>query len=282
MRPSALVIVTALLTACASPPPNVQRYTLEGQILAVRPERQEVVVRHGDIKDFMPGMTMPFKVKDASLLEGRAVGDLVTATLVVGDAAAYLETLDKTGTAPVAESGPLPTNPEFLSDGEMVPDAPLVDQDGQPRAVWSFHGHRVALTFIYSRCPIPDFCPLMNRNFAAVQKSLAADPALADVRLVSVTVDPEFDTPAVLKPFAARAGADPAVWTFLTGPPAEVQTFGTPLGIYAEHNPEMLIVHNLRTAVINPDGRLVKVYTGNEWTPAALVADLAAIPAPGR
>lgn len=282
MRTLALVLIAASVAACSRPPDSVHRYDLEGQILAVRPERLEVVVKHGDIKGFMPAMTMPFTVKDAALIDGLAVGDLVTATLVVGDTSAFLETLDKTGTAPVADSGPLPTNPQFLKDGEMAPEAPLVDQDGQPRPLSSFRGHRVALTFIYSRCPIPDFCPLMNKHFATVQRSLAGDPALADVRLVSVTVDPAFDTPAVLKPFAARVGANPAVWTFLTGTPEAVLSFATPLGIYAEPNPEMLLIHNLRTALIGSDGRLAKIYTGNEWTPAALVADLKAIPAPGR
>jgi protein SCO1 len=117
-----------------------------------------------------------------------------------------------------------------------------------------------------------------------VQKTLASTPALGDVRLVTVTLDPAFDTPAVLKAYAARLGADPKRWSFLTGDPAEMNKFGSQLGIYVEHNPQSAIdiTHNLRTVVIDPDGRLVKVHNGNSWTPSELVADLSASPAPAH
>jgi protein SCO1/2 len=268
--------------ACGRPsdPPG-REYELQGQILAVRPERSEVVIKHGDIKNFMPGMTMPFKVKDKSLLEGKQPGDLVTATLVVAEVEAHLRTLVKTGHAAVDTPAPAPA-PTIRQPGDLITDAKLVDQDARPTSLSSFRGHRVALTFIYTRCPVPDFCPLMDRNFAAVQKTVTSTPALADVRLVTVTLDPAFDTPAVLKPYSKRRGADPKVWSFLTGEPAEVNAFGSQLGVYVEHNPQSAIdiTHNLRTAVIDPDGRLVKMHTGNSWTPADLIADLSAAPAP--
>jgi len=238
-----------------------REYQLEGQILAVRPERSEVVIKHQDIKGFMPGMTMPFKVKDEGLLKGKEPGDLVTATLVVGEVDAHLRTLDK---------------------GDTLTDATFVDQNGTRSSLSAYRGHRVALTFIYTRCPLPEFCPLMDRNFAAVQKTLASTPALADVRLITMTLDPAFDTPAVLKPYSVQRGADPKIWSFLTGEPTEVNKFGSQLGIYVEHNPQSAIdiTHNLRTVVIDPDGRLVKVHNGNSWTPSELVADLSAVPAP--
>jgi protein SCO1/2 len=121
----------------------------------------------------------------------------------------------------------------------------------------------------------------MNRNFAEVQKEIARSPQLADVRLVTMTLDPAFDTPAVLKPYSRSAGADPKVWSFVTGDPGEVKKFSGQFGIYYE--PDTLdasvLVHNLRTAVIDPDGRLVKIESST-WTPAQLVADLKAAPAP--
>jgi protein SCO1 len=257
------------------------QYQLQGQILAVRPERSEVVIKHGDIKGFMPGMTMPFKVKDGALLQGKGPGDLVTATLVVGEVDAHLSTLEKTGHAAVDTPAP-PPPPDIREPGDMLTDAKFVDQNGAPSSLSAYRGHRVAMTFIYTRCPLPEFCPLMDRNFAAVQKTLASTPALGDVRLVTVTLDPAFDTPAVLKAYAARLGADPKRWSFLTGDPAEMNKFGSQLGIYVEHNPQSAIdiTHNLRTVVIDPDGRLVKVHNGNSWTPSELVADLSAVPAP--
>jgi protein SCO1 len=272
-----------MLAGCGRAETPAREYELKGQILAVRPERSEVVIKHEDIKGFMPGMTMPFKVKDGALLQGKDAGDLVTATLVVGEIEAHLRTLEKTGHAPLDTPAP-PPPPDIREPGDVLTDATLVDQNGAPASLSAYRGHRVALTFIYTRCPLPEFCPLMDRNFAAVQKTLASTPALNDVRLITVTLDPAFDTPAVLKPYAARRGADPRIWSFLTGTPEDVNTFGSQLGIYVEHNPQSAIdiTHNLRTVVLDPDGRLVKVHNGNSWTPSELVADLSAIPAATR
>jgi protein SCO1/2 len=270
------------MTACGrAPDANPRTYELQGQILAVRPERSEVVIKHQDIKGFMPGMTMPFTVKDGALLTGKERGDLVTATLVVGETQAYLTALTTTGHADVSEPPPPPA-PDVLTNGQPVKDALLVDQDNKPRAFSTFKGHRLAITFIYTRCPLPEFCPLMDKHFASIQKTIASTPALADVRLLTVTLDPEFDRPAILKAYARRREADPAIWTFLTGAPVEVNRFASQFGLYVEHNPQNAIdiTHNLRTAVIDPEGRLVSMHSGNSWTPAELVADLTAAPAP--
>ena len=279
--PAAAALVIAGCGGSSEAP--AREYQLHGQILAVRPERSEVVIKHQDIKGFMPGMTMPFKVKEGALLQGKEPGDLVTATLVVGEVNAHLRTLEKTGHAPLDTPAP-PPPPDIREPGDTLTDAQFVDQNGMPTSLSAYRGHRVAMTFIYTRCPLPEFCPLMDRNFAAVQKTLVSTPALADVRLVTMTLDPAFDTPAVLKPYALRRGADPKIWSFLTGEPAEINRFGTQLGIYVEHNPQSAIdiTHNLRTVVIDPDGRLVKVHNGNSWTPSELVADLSASPAPAH
>jgi protein SCO1/2 len=273
-----LSIVLATVMACRQAPPAKQ-YELQGQIVAIDRQHQEVTIKHGDIKGFMPAMTMPFPVKDPSLLEGKTPGDLVTATLVVPDVGAHLSTLTTTGHAALEE--PPPAASPILRPGDPVADAALVDQDGRPHPFSSLRGNRVALTFIYTRCPLPDFCPLMNRNFAAVQKALKSNRALADVRLVTMTLDPEFDTPAVLKPLARAMDADPAVWSFLTGDPAAVNRFGAQFGVYTEKDAQSpgQIIHNLRTAVIDASGRLVKIESGNSWTPADLVASLEATPA---
>ena len=279
--PAAAALVIAGCGGSSEAP--AREYQLQGQILAVRPERSEVVIKHQDIKGFMPGMTMPFKVKEGALLQGKEPGDLVTATLVVGEVNAHLRTLEKTGHAPLDTPAP-PPPPDIREPGDTLTDAQFVDQNGMPTSLSAYRGHRVALTFIYTRCPLPEFCPLMDRNFAAVQKTLVSTPALADVRLVTMTLDPAYDTPAVLKPYAVGRGADPTIWSFLTGEPAEMNRFGTQLGIYVEHNPQSAIdiTHNLRTVVIDPNGRLVKVHNGNSWTPSELVADLSASPAPAH
>jgi protein SCO1/2 len=148
----------------------------------------------------------------------------------------------------------------------------------------SLRGHRVALTFMYVRCPLPDFCPRMDQNFAAVQKTIKSTPELADVRLVSVSFDPEYDTPAELKKHAQALGADPAVWKFVTATPEEMEKLTGRFGVHVERDDQksINITHNLRTAVIGPDGRVVKVHSGTDWTPAQLVADLKAAPTPAH
>ena len=282
MRTRLVAFAVLLLAGCRQEPP-ARQYELKGQILGIERSRNEVLIKHENIKGFMPAMTMPFSVKDAGLLSDKQPGDLVTATLVVGVTNAHLSALTRTGHAPL-EAGAASVAAAVLVPGDLVPDAKLVDQDAQPRPISSFRGHRVAVTFIYTRCPLPEFCPLMDRHFAAVQKTLQADAGMRDVRLLSVTLDPEFDTPGVLKQHAGWLKANPEVWSFLTGDPQEIAAFSHTLAIYTERDlgTGANLTHNLRTAVIDADGRLVNVHSGNDWTPADLVADLKAIPAPAH
>jgi protein SCO1/2 len=270
--------VALVVTGCGRQAPPPRQVELVGQILEVRPATTEVVIKHQDVKNFMPGMTMPFKVSDPKLLDGKQAGDLVTATLVVEEVKAYLTTLTKTGHTDLPPAAVVPPAPVVLEPGDTIKDSALIDQDGKARPSSSWRGHRVALTFMYTRCPLPDFCPMMDRHFAAVQKALAARPDMADVRLVSMTLDPEYDTPAVLKAHAQTLGSDPKRWTFVTAPPADAQKFAEQFGVFSERNPDSPIelTHNLRTAVIDAEGRLVRVHNGTNWTPDQLVADLSA------
>ena len=280
-----IAIVMLLVASACSRAPESKRYELRGQILGVDPERQEVLVDHEDIAGFMPAMTMPYKVQDRALLEGKKPGDLITATLVVEEVNAYLSAITTTGSAPLETppAGPPITDADLLKDGDVVPDHALVDQSGTPRPMGSLRGHRVAVTFMYTRCPLPDFCPLMDKQFAEVQQAIRKSPELADVRLVSVTLDPVFDTPAVLAQHAKALAADSRLWHFVTGDRDQVLAFAKRFGVITEPGePSTVLVHNLRTAVIDPQGRLVKAYSGNMWTPAELVADLTAAPAPPR
>jgi protein SCO1/2 len=173
--------------------------------------------------------------------------------------------------APSASSGV-----ELLNPGEDVPNAQFVDQDGKTRDLASFRPSTLVVTFIYTRCPIPTFCPLMDRHFVAIQNRLKTEPALRHVQLVSVSFDPIADTPPVLKKHAATLGADPRYWTFLTGQRDEIDKFAARFGvaITREVNDPLDISHNLRTAIVDTKGALVKAYTGNEWTPDQVLADL--------
>jgi protein SCO1/2 len=278
---SGAAVLVAMAFGCG---PSSKQYELNGQILGIKLEDREVLIKHHDIKGFMPAMTMPFKVADAALLEGRQPGDLVTATLVIAGTDAHLSTLTRTGVAPLDVPPAAPaarSGFELLKQGEAVPDELLIDQDGKPRPLSSLRGHRIALTFTYTRCPMPNFCPLMDRHFAALQREIKKTPALADVRLLSVSFDPQFDTPSALKTHAKTLEADPLVWNFVTGDRDEVARFAARFGVTIERDEQnpIEITHNLRTAILDPRGRLVKVHTGNSWTPTDLLVDLKAVPA---
>lgn len=271
----------AAAIACAPAHPK-NAYTLQGQILSLDAAHKSLNIKHGDIKGLMPAMTMPYTVHDATLLSGLAAGDLIDATLVVESNDAYLSTIRKTGTAPLekppaeAAMPAVPNRVELLREGDAVPDAPFVDQNAMRLHFSKFTGVPVVMTFIYTRCPLPNFCPLMDRHFAAIQQVLETDPLLAAVRLVTVSFDPAVDSPAVLKAHGKALGANFARWTFLTGDRDDIDRFASRFGVVVSRasNDPRDITHNLRTVVIDARGRLAKAYTGNDWTPEQVIRDL--------
>jgi len=265
------------LAACTSPAPEARQYELQGQILAIRPEAQEVLIKHGDIENFMPGMTMPFKVKDAGLLTGKSPGDLVTARLMVADTEAWLATLDKTGAAPLEAAATIPPASFVtpLGPGDAAPETVLTDHEGLRLSLADWRGSAVVVTFIYIRCPLPQFCPLMDRRFSDLQRAILSDAALAGrARLLSVSFDPEHDTAAALDAHASKLGADAKVWRFATAPPAVVDRFAATFGVNVIREPDRTITHNLRTAVIGADGHVVNIYDGSDWTTMQVLDDL--------
>lgn len=251
---------------------------MTGQVLAVSQDGREITIHHDDIPGFMDAMTMPFTVKDRALTRDRAAGDLVKATLTVTDEAAWLSTIEKTGWAPVPDRSTAVTpGVPLLKAGEPLPDETLIDQDGQAFRLSSLRGAPLLITFVYTRCPLPDFCPRMDKAFAAIQRRVADGSVRGRVHLLSISFDPDFDTPSVLKAHAARMGADPRVWTYATAPRHTVDEFGARLGlsVLRDANNAADITHNLRTAVVDGQGRLVTILNGNDWTLDQALAALA-------
>jgi protein SCO1/2 len=285
MRHTALFVLLGALAAGAagcksSPPPNVREYPITGQVLTIKPDKTEVTVKHDDVPGFMPAMTMPFAIKDPKLLDGLAPGDLIKATLVVTDEESYLSAIQKTGEAPVTdridgEAGLVVA--ELLVAGESVPDLNLTCADGTTRKISDYRGQVLLVTFIFTRCPLPDFCPRMDAHFAQVQASMKRQPRLRDaVRLLSISFDPDYDTPAVLRAHAARVGADPALWHYATAPRDAIDAFGAHFGLTIQRKGAdgSNITHNLRTVMVGRDGALAKTYNGSQWSPSEVVADL--------
>jgi protein SCO1 len=274
---TALLVTTLASCSPAAPPPTADRYPIAGQLLGLQLDTGQVVLKHGEVVGYMDAMTMPFPVADRASIRDRRPGDLVKATLVVEPTRYYLEDVVLVGTAPLpaaATARPVAEGVHILGPGDPVPATELIDHTGQPIRLTGWTGDAVVVTFIYTRCPLPDFCPLMDQRFAEIQRTVAGDQVLKGrVRLLSVSFDPDVDTPAVLAAHAARVGAGPS-WRFATAPADTVDRFAATFGVNVIREADRTITHNLRTAVIGPDGTVVAAYSGNEWTAAALVADL--------
>jgi protein SCO1/2 len=275
-----LVIVSAWLSSSCSPPPPAKRYTFDGQILAVLTARQQLTIKTGDIAGLMPAMTMTYDVGPAALMTPRTAGETISGTLEVTDAGAKIVAITHTGTAPLPPANELAmATTDVLKEGDAVPDTALIDQHNVRRSLSDWHGTYLLLTFIYTSCPLPNFCPLMDQNFATIQRALANDAALkAQVRLLSISFDPDHDTPAVLDAHAKRERADPAVWTYATGDQVAIDRLTARFGVTVMR-PDAgtgTITHGLRTALISPDGHVLKIYDGNDWTPGQVLTDLRA------
>ena len=279
-----LILLAALaVPACKreAPPASGQRYPLQGKVVEVDVANRKVTIAHEDIPGFMPAMTMPFVVleKDAALLQLVGPGDEVTATLVAPDSRYWLEDLVvvKKGTPdPNATPGPRAHEPH---PGDAMPDVALVDQDGKALRLADYRGKSVALTFVFTRCPLPDFCPLLMKKFAAAHATLAGDPGLAArTRLLTISFDTAHDTPDVLraygKPFQ-KTTPPFTHWALATGKDEAIRALGGALELdYVEESRSF--THNLRTAVLDGEGKLRRLLRGNEWTPEELVAELKA------
>ena len=247
---------------------SVRTFQVNGRVRNLDLHAGIVTVAHDEIPGFMPAMTMPLSVKDSALMAGLKSGDEIHFELSVSESDSWISHLEKLANASVntsAASGSVPVENMELQKGELVPDFTLTDENGRPMRLSDFRGRAVVVTFVYTRCPLPNFCPLMSKNFAALQERLSkAMPG--KYHLLSVTIDPRFDTPEVLKRYAAFYKADEKSWSFATGTEDQINAVTSTFGLV--HEPEGgTISHNLRTALIGPDGRLVHLWKSNVWTP---------------
>ena len=262
--------------------PTEKHYDLKGKVVVVDKDKRQVTVAHEDIKDYMPGMTMPFSVREDWVYEIATPGNQLTATLVVDGTQSWLEdiviTEDSTpvsGAPPVEGAGP--------NVGDEVPDYGLINQDGKTIRLHDYRGKALLLTFIYTRCQDPNQCTLMSSNFAAIDQELQKQPELyGKTHLLSISFDPAYDTPKVLRSYGAAytgkySDETFAHWEFASGSTDEVKGIAKFFGLRYYHDTPSgteQVIHSLRTAVIGPDGRIVKVYRGNEWKPEEMLKEL--------
>jgi protein SCO1 len=258
------------------PRPAGQVHTVTGTVTAA-PADGRVMVSHADIPDYMPAMTMPFTLAPGQPHPRLAPGDTVRFRLVVGSGAPLAEGFVVTGrdavvAAALAAPRAVPAASR-LRAGDPVPPFALVDQRGEAFTQDRLRGRRTAVTFIFTRCPVPEFCPLMVQRFREIERVLARDRELDDVQLIAVTLDPRNDTPAVLEAYASAKEVDQARWRLLTGSPDDVAGLTRAFAVHVEKN-GALLDHTLATAVVDGDGRVVEIWRGNRWTVAEVVATL--------
>ena len=275
-----IVLTTALcLTACdkKKPPasPGAKQYELKGKVVSADRVKHKVTIAHEKIGDYMEAMTMPFTLTEDWVYPDLTPGALIQATLVVDQGMSWLENpiITKIADPTLARSEDTGVEPKL---GAETPDFTLVNQDGQKISFKQYRGRTLLLTFVYTRCPLPDYCPLMNQNFTKIKAALDANPAWqAKTHLLSISVDPAFDKPQVLRKYGAGYVGKPDFrhWEFATGTAEEIKQAAEFFGLqyWAEKDQ---IIHGLRTALIGPDGKVVKVYRGNEWKPEEVVKEL--------
>ena len=281
-----LLLILCLVPGCrregdssASGSKTRQRiFSVRGWLQDLPTDGRSAVIRHEAIPGYMAAMTMTFSVKEAGHLHGLTPGDEVEFRLIVTEDDQWIENLRRTGYRPLQPKGNArPTNPRAeLHPGDLLPDQPFLNERGLTNRFSEFRGRSVALTFIFTRCPMPTFCPLMSKNFARVRKELLErSGAPTNWQFLSLSFDPDHDTPEVLSRYANayRAGNDDR-WLFGV----------LPSGVLAELQPHLNLIidkeggslsHNLRTVVLDTRGHIWHQFDGNEWTPGELADSIA-------
>jgi len=260
---------------------STQVFLVKGVVVTVKLAEKIVRIRHEEIPGYMAAMTMPFEVKDTDELAGVNAGDTVTFRMLVTETDGWIDQIKKVEVDPSAN--PLPASAPFrivrdvepLEVGDALPEYHFTNQLGQAVSLSQFRGQALAFTFIFTRCPFPTFCPLMSNNLQATQDALLKAPnAPNNWHLLTISFDPEYDTPERLKQYAATHHADPARWEFLTGALIDITALSEQVGLQFWREPGGSINHNLRTVVVDAQGRVQKIFIENKWTPEELTAEI--------
>jgi protein SCO1 len=283
-------VLSLLLSSCAGDTSRPKasgaekRYSLKGKVISVDKTKKTAEIHHEEIEGFMEAMTMTFPIHDEWVWTELKPGSEIRAELVVdstADQPYWLENIGIIAAGIPGQADPV-TNEAAAVVGKEPPDVKLTNQDGRPLSLRSFRGKATAVTFIYAECPLPEFCIKMSTNFSDLANELRDNAEMRDkVRLLSVSFDPERDTPEKLRSYGVgylgnQAKPDFTIWQLAVGEDAEVRKLADFLGLRYETDPndKTQINHSLRTAVIGPDGKVARVFTGSGWTKSELLASL--------
>jgi protein SCO1/2 len=257
-----------------------QVFPVKGIVVELEPEENTVRIKHEEIPGYMAAMTMAFEVRDTNELAGLEAGDHVAFRMLVTEDDGWIDQVRKlprptTNTLPATGQFRFVRDVEALNVGAALPEYRFTNQLGRVISTSQFRGRALAITFIFTRCPFPTFCPRTMEHFAATQRELLAlANGPANWHLLALSIDPGFDTPAVLKAYGASYGQNPERWTLATGALMDITAIAEQLGLEFWREEGGGISHNLRTAVIDPTGRVRKILIGNKWTSEELTAEI--------
>ena len=257
---------------------NARTFAAKGVVEELNPDNQTVVIRHGAISNYMAAMTMPFKVKTSKELAGVRAGDEVLFLLHVTDTESWIDQIVKIGTVPMAEkakpSNSQPAQVQVAPAKNPLLDYKFTNELGQAVSLNDFRGLALAITFFYTRCPLPEYCPRLSKNFQeASQKLESMAGAPVNWHFLSISFDPEFDTPFMLKAYGESYQYDPAHWSFLTGPPDKIAGLARGSGVSYESD-NGTINHNFRTLIIDAAGHLQTVFPTGGNLSGQIVAEI--------
>ncbi len=270
----ALVLITAPARGAESSEASTA-YAMRGIFRGIDPATGQAIVTHEEVRGYMPAMTMNFDLASPDAMRGVGTGDTFTCQLWVTNQRAWLEQIHKENVAsPFGATIPVSRSTE-LNVGDLLPDIEMTDQRGETVRLRDFAGKPLAISFIYLRCALPTYCPLLNRNFQTAQTLLERLGLRDRVHFLSVSMDPEHDTPERLARYAGAYEADPQVWTFATTPDDRLHRLGDVVGLEFQRQGGV-INHNLRTVVTDGGGRIRRIFRGNTWTPQELASELRA------
>jgi len=275
------VLTVIVLTACHRQAERTV-YTVEGTVERTYPGEARIQIAHAEIPGYMEAMTMDFDARDTAAVLGLQPGDRIRFQLVITETNGWIENVRRIRAAERPLEPRLastrtrpPTWMPPLKIGEVIPDSPFTNELGNAVKLSDYRGQALAITFIFTRCPFPDYCPRMSRQMAQVRDSLPSIPnAPTNWHLFSVSFDPAHDQPKVLLDYRRNLSIEEGRWDFLTGAPDDIKRFCERFGVYFMRD-RGTIDHNLMTAVIDTQGRLQRLFPGNKWRPDELIDELA-------
>ncbi len=292
MRYLFLILFSFLLfTACSNSPQTeevspdkLKRYELKGKVLSFNKETKIASIEHEEIPGYMEAMTMDFEIRKPEWAwDNIGKGSTVTGDLVVDNLNGKYWLEVKGIIEPQNDQEATPIREDVATIGKEIPDFTLTNQDGKPVSPKDFRGKALAITFIYSECPLPEFCILMSKNFSDLANEVAANDELKDkIRLLSISFDPKRDTPEKLKSYGLgylgkdSKATDFKVWQIAVGEDKKIREIADFFGLRYEvdEQDKTQFNHSLRTIVVSPEGKVAKVFAGNEWKPKDLLDEM--------